>query len=208
MNRQIYPKLSASCMDLLEEADQIDAARRIELTKLADYLRSTDSPRLLFVCTHNSRRSHLAQAWAWAAGLFFNQTGVITYSGGTEVTSLYPQAGMALKDAGFELTVSHEDRNPKYTLKAGGHIPPIHVWSKVFDDAANPRADFAVITVCGDAEEACPAVPGTTVRIHLPYEDPKAFDDTKRKAAAYVERSRQIGRELLWAFREAYSTPR
>lgn len=207
MNRQIYPKLSASCMDLLEESGQIGDARRTELRKLSDYLRSTATPRLLFVCTHNSRRSHLAQAWAWAAGLFFNQAGVQTFSGGTEATALYPQAGMALKDAGFELSSGPEARNPKYTLKAGGHIPPILLWSKVFDDAANPRSDFAVITVCSDAEEACPAVPGTKVRIHLPYEDPKAFDDTKRKAAAYIERSRQIGRELLWAFREAYSTP-
>lgn len=208
MNRQLYPKLSASCLDLLEEADQIDDARKTDLRRLAAYLASTDSPRLLFVCTHNSRRSHLAQAWAWVAGLFFNQTGVTTYSGGTETTALYPQAGVALKDAGFELSVSHEDRNPTYTLKAGGHIPPIFLWSKVYDDAANPKGDFAVITVCSDAEEACPAVPGASARIHLPYEDPKAFDGTKRKAAAYVERSRQIGRELLWAFREAYSTPR
>jgi arsenate reductase len=208
MNRQLYPKLSASCMDLLEEAEQIGAARRAELTKLADYLRTTDTPRLLFVCTHNSRRSHLAQAWAWVAGLFFNRAGVTTYSGGTETTALYPQAGVALKDAGFELSVGPEDRNPKYTLKAGGHIPPIFLWSKVFDDASNPKTDFAVVTVCSAAEEACPAVPGTSVRIHLPYEDPKAFDDTKRKASAYIERSHQIGREMLWAFREAYSTPR
>jgi arsenate reductase len=208
MNRQIYPKLSASCLDLLEEDAQIDGTRRAELIKLSEYLRTAPEPRLLFVCTHNSRRSHLAQAWAWVAGLFFNKTTVQAFSGGTEATALYPQAGMALKDAGFELTVSHDDRNPTYTLKAGGMIPPILLWSKVFDDASNPKTDFAVVTVCGDAEEACPAVPGTKIRIHLPYEDPKAFDGTKRKAAAYIERSRQIGRELLWAFREAYSMPR
>jgi len=208
MNRQIYPKLSASCMDLLEDDALIDESRKSNLLTLAEYLRSETEPRLLFVCTHNSRRSHLAQAWAWVAGLFFNRSSVQSFSGGTEATALYPQAGMALKDAGFELTVSHEDRNPTYTLKAGGMIAPILMWSKVFDDAANPKADFAVITVCSDAEEACPAVPGARVRIHLPFEDPKAFDGTKRKAAAYIERSHQIGRELLWAFREAYSTPR
>jgi arsenate reductase len=207
MNRQLYPKLSASCLDLLEEAGQIDDTRKPDLRRLAAYLASAASPRLLFVCTHNSRRSHLAQAWAWVSALFFNQTTVQCFSGGTEVTALYPQAGAALKDAGFELSVSHEDRNPTYTLKAGGMIPPILLWSKVFDDAANPTSDFAVITVCSDAEAACPAVPGTKIRIHLPYDDPKAFDGTKRKAAAYIERSRQIGRELLWAFREAYNTP-
>lgn len=208
MNRQLYPKLSATCQELLEESGTIPAGRASELTRLAAYIGSAANPSLLFVCTHNSRRSHLAQAWAWVASLFFERPGVATYSGGTIATALYPQTGFALKDAGFELSVGHEDRNPRYTLKAGGHIPPILLWSKTYDDPANPKRDFAVVTVCADTEEACPAVPGADVRIHLPYEDPKAFDETKRKKAAYIERSRQIGTELLWAFREAGSMPR
>jgi protein-tyrosine-phosphatase len=204
MRRQLYPKLIASVLDLLEEGASIPESRKEALNRLVAYLRSTDTPKLNFVCTHNSRRSHLAQAWAWAAAMYFEKPNVEVYSGGTEATALYPQAGAALKDAGFEITVGPELRNARHTLKAGGHLPAIVLFSKRFDDPANPSQDFCVVTVCSDAEEACPFVPGATARVHIPYEDPKAFDDTKRKAAAYIERSQQIGTELLWAFGQAY----
>lgn len=204
MRRQLYPKLIASVMDLLEEGSSIPESRKQILGNLVDYLKSTESPKLNFVCTHNSRRSHLAQAWAWAAAMYYEKPAVEVYSGGTEATALYPQAGAALKDAGFEISVGPELRNARHTLKAGGHLPAIVLFSKRFDDPANPSQDFCVVTVCSEAEEACPFVPGASARVHLPYEDPKAFDDTKRKAAAYIERSQQIGTELLWAFGQAY----
>lgn len=192
-------------MDLLEEGTSIPESRKAILGGLVDYLNSTDSPKLNFVCTHNSRRSHLAQAWAWAAAMYFEKPDVQVFSGGTEATALYPQAGLALKDAGFEISMGPELRNARHTLKAGGHLPAIVLFSKRYDDAVNPSQGFCVVTVCSDAEEACPFVPGATARVHIPYDDPKAFDDTKRKAAAYIERSQQIGTELLWAFSQAYN---
>lgn len=204
MRRQLYPKLFASILDLLDESDTIPQDRKEILASLTNYLKSTESPKLTFVCTHNSRRSHLAQAWAWAAAMYFEKPNVMVYSGGTEATALYPQAGAALKDAGFEIRVGPELRNPKHVLRTGGHLPDITLFSKKFDDAANPSSDFCVVTVCSEAEKECPFVPGASHRVHLPYEDPKAFDDSPKKAVAYLERSRQIGRELLWAFQQAY----
>lgn len=192
-------------MDLLEQGDDIHESRKKILGGLVDYLKSTDAPKLNFVCTHNSRRSHLAQAWAWAASMYFEKGNIQVFSGGTEATALYPQAGAALKDAGFEISVGPELRNARHHLRAGGHLPAIVLYSKRFDDPANPKEGFCVVTVCSEAEEACPFVPGATARVHLPYEDPKAFDQTKRKAAAYIERSKQIGAELLWAFQQAYA---
>jgi arsenate reductase len=52
---------------------------------------------------------------------------------------------------------------------------------------------------CTHADQNCPFIPGA-VRIALPYEDPKAFDDTDQEGAKYAERCRQIARELLYAF--------
>ncbi len=204
MKRQLYPKLYASILDLLDESSSIPQERKDILKSLTSYLTSTTSPKLTFVCTHNSRRSHLAQAWAWAAALYFQKPEISVFSGGTEATALFPQAGSALKEAGFEIQVGPELRNPKHMLRTGGQLPQIVLFSKKFDDAANPSSDFCVITVCSEAEKECPFVPGATHRVHIPYEDPKAFDDSPKKASAYLERSRQIGREMLWAFAQAY----
>ncbi len=54
--------------------------------------------------------------------------------------------------------------------------------------------------VCSDAHETCPVVRGAAARFAIPYEDPKAFDGTKRESRAYDERCRQIAREMLYVF--------
>jgi arsenate reductase len=53
---------------------------------------------------------------------------------------------------------------------------------------------------CTHADENCPLVAGADVRISLPYDDPKAFDNTPLEAAKYTERVHEIGREILYAF--------
>ena len=57
--------------------------------------------------------------------------------------------------------------------------------------------------VCSDADEACPFVPGAELRLSMPYDDPKAFDGTPMEEAKYDERSRQIAREMFFAFKYA-----
>ncbi|MEM6771423.1 MAG: protein-tyrosine-phosphatase, partial [Bacteroidota bacterium] len=72
-------------------------------------------------------------------------------------------------------------------------------FSKRYDDAVNPKANFAAVMTCSDADENCPFIPGADVRIPLTYEDPKVADGTPEEATVYDERLREIGRELLWA---------
>ncbi len=64
----------------------------------------------------------------------------------------------------------------------------------------NPREDFCAVLTCSEAERACPVVPGATLRIALPYDDPKASDGTPGENAAYDERCAQVARELLFVF--------
>jgi hypothetical protein len=73
-------------------------------------------------------------------------------------------------------------------------------FSKTYDDAANPRQGFAAIMTCSDAEQNCPFVPGTELRIGTTYNDPKASDGTPEQAQVYRERFEQILREMLFAF--------
>jgi arsenate reductase len=154
---------------------------------------------LNFVCTHNSRRSHISQIWAQTAAHYYGIDNVETFSGGTEATAFNPRAVTAMKDAGFDIAIIKDDKNPVYKVRFSIDAPAITVFSKKYDDEFNPRSDFAAIMTCSHADENCPFIPGAK-RIALTYDDPKDFDGTPEESAKYSERVNEIGREILFAF--------
>jgi arsenate reductase (thioredoxin) len=185
------------------EFDQIDDARKAELEQLARYVRDRvaagQSTQLTFVCTHNSRRSHLAQIWAKVAAERFAIPGVATFSGGTEVTAFNYRAVAALQRAGMKVTAEDElAENPRYQVRFQSGAEPEICFSKIFDNPANPTADFAAVMTCSHADQECPTVKGCERRIAITYEDPKAADGTPEEADVYDERTRQISREMLY----------
>ena len=102
--------------------------------------------RVLFLCTHNSARSQMAEGFLRAmAGNRFEAG-----SAGTEKTSVNPLAIRVMAEVGIDL---------------GGHT------SKLYDDVASEAWDY-LITVCDDANERCPWVPGSVRRLHWSFPDP------------------------------------
>jgi len=180
-------------------------AHRDALLALAGWIRDRPRADLLFVCTHNSRRSHLAQLWAQAAALHAGLAQVQTWSGGTEATALYPRVAATLRAQGFTLEDTGERRSPRnavYAASFGPGTPTHRVFSKVYGDPPNPQRDFAAIMVCDSADAACPLVAGAALRVSLPFVDPKASDGTDEEAATYAARSMQIGAEMAWMARQ------
>ncbi len=195
----LYPPIQALVESLLATADQLPDTRKALLAKLTQYVAQNRPAQLNFICTHNSRRSHLAQIWAAVAAAHFGLSEVATFSGGTEATAFNPRAVAALERVGFRVEKAAGD-NPRYQVFFSEQAPPLLCFSKTFDDAANPQRDFAAIMTCSDAEENCPFIPGTALRLALTYQDPKAADDTPEEASRYDERLQQIGQEILFAF--------
>jgi len=189
------------------EFGQITPERKQQLAPLADYIRrqiaAGKTVKLTFICTHNSRRSHLSQVWARTAAAHYRVATVETYSGGTEATAFNPRAVAALRRAGFEIPERIEAGNPKYNVKWSPAAEPMVCFSKKFDQAPNPASGFAAVMTCTQADKACPVVAGADVRISIPYEDPKVFDNTPDEARMYDERTAQIARELLYVFSSA-----
>tara|TARA_Y100001978_G_scaffold188018_1_gene189093 strand:+ start:1149 stop:1757 length:609 start_codon:yes stop_codon:yes gene_type:complete len=179
----------------------IPTDRLERLQPLVQYVQENQANlSLVFICTHNSRRSQFAQLWAHVAakraGIKLN-----SYSGGTEVTACNPRTLAAMERAGFDLySDAVMDPNPVYRVAFAEDEDPIMLHSKLYDDPENPNADFAAVMTCSDADENCPFIPGTKARITLNYEDPKAFDDTDQEAAAYDERCLQIATEMFYLF--------
>lgn len=200
--------LSPSLADYVKhreaEFDQISAERKVPLDKLATYVRTCGDAkqpcRLTFICTHNSRRSHLAQIWAKTAAAHYGVPEVEAYSGGTEATAFNPRAVAALRRVGFEIPAPAEAANPHYLVRFDSSAPPLECFSKVYGQAPNPKADFCAVMTCSDADRNCPLVAGAALRIAIPYNDPKAFDGTPQEAAQYDERCSQIAREMLYVF--------
>ncbi len=198
------PVLTEYVRQRAEEFDQISADRKKHLDKLANYVRSRiDSKlptRLTFICTHNSRRSQLAQIWAMTAASHYGLPTVETYSGGTEATAFNPRAVGALRRAGFEISKPSDGNNPHYLVRFHRAAAPLECFSKVYSQGPNPVMDFCAVMTCSQADRNCPNVAGAIDRIAIPYDDPKVSDDTPQESAKYDERCRQIAREMLYVF--------
>jgi len=132
--------------------------------------------RVLFLCTHNSARSQMAEG-------FLRELGAGRFdvaSAGTEARGLNPLAVQAMAEEGIDISLQESKTLDRYT-------------SEPFD---------LVITVCDEANEACPYFPNAKERRHWSFPDPSAVqgDDETRFAAFRVVRDavrERIERELL-----------
>jgi protein-tyrosine phosphatase/arsenate reductase len=195
-------KIKSFCDHLLLSFDEISEERKVILNRLSEAIEQSINQhgkvKLIYVCTHNSRRSHFGQIWSKVAATYFNIDVVETFSGGTEATAFNPNAIEALRSQGFEITTNEmNSHNPVYLVDFGIN-EKIVCFSKVYDYEVNPKSDFIAVMTCSDAEENCPFIPGVSYRIATTYEDPKKFDDTPLQEVKYLERSRQIALECMY----------
>lgn len=204
----LNPALQAYVATALPETANIDAERKQLLEQIAAWVtqqRASGQPaKLVFICTHNSRRSHMSQLWAAAAAAYHGLDGVETYSGGTEATAFNPRAVAALRRAGFAIEAGAGE-NPHYQVRYADGAPAQECFSKKYDDPFNPSDGFAAIMTCSAADSACPFVTGAAERMAIPYIDPKVSDGTPEEAATYDARVRQIATEMLYLFSQVRS---
>ncbi|WPP48024.1 arsenate reductase/protein-tyrosine-phosphatase family protein [Catalinimonas niigatensis] len=199
---QLNAPLKAYVHQIISEFDQIPEERQSILAELALHVTTKHASgkpaRLIFICTHNSRRSHMSQLWTQAAAYYYGVKDVETYSGGTEATAFNPRAVKAMKKAGFGIKILQEGDNPIYAVAFAEDASNIEVFSKKYDHEVNPQQDFAAIMTCSEADKSCPFIPGASLRIPIPYDDPKDYDETDQEETMYDERCHQIAREMFF----------
>jgi arsenate reductase (thioredoxin) len=204
MKSTLYPSLINRIHQFEKEYNQISTDRKQILKQLVSFIekkkKAGESVTLNFICTHNSRRSHIAQLWAQTAAYYYGIDNVSCFSGGTEATAFNPRAAKAMQEAGFSIKLTKDGNNPTYEVRFFDGAEPVIAFSKKYDDPFNHNKDFAAIMTCSHADENCPLVIGATARIALTYDDPKEFDGTPLEADKYAERVHQIGREIFYAF--------
>ena len=184
------------------DTDSVSVDRKDLLKPIKEYLilktQQKVIPQLNFICTHNSRRSQLSQVWANVVADFYGYN-VNCYSGGTEITACNERTIASFERMGFTL-LNPGGENPHYELSYHENKTPIVLFSKIYNDFPNPKNNFAAVMTCSHADKNCPFIPGSDKRIALPYEDPKAADDTPKEAETYDERSLQIAAEMKYVF--------
>lgn len=207
MKTKLYPKINTVIAGF--KVIEISEERKQLLQSLIDFIQEKKDAnkeiQLNFVCTHNSRRSHLSQIWAQTAAYFYNINDVFCYSGGTEATALFPMVAETLKNTGFIVTSISEGENPIYIIKYSANEHPVIGFSKTFDSDFNPGSSFAAVMTCSQADKDCPIIPGAEKRIPITYEDPKAFDNTPQQVEKYMERSLQIANEMFYVFSKIHT---
>ena len=183
---------------------KVSAERKEILQPLVDYVQNkinrNEEIRLNFICTHNSRRSHLSQIWAQTMAFQFGINNVYCYSGGTEATAMFPKVGETLINQGFQIQKLSNEQNPVYAVKFAENQQPIVCFSKAYFDDFNPKTNFGAIMTCNNADEGCPMVFGAEARFPIKYDDHKAFDGTDSMNEKYEERSLQIASEMFYVF--------
>lgn len=202
MEKKVYDKIENTILNL--NVETISNDRKEVLQPLIDFVQSkvtsNKDANINFICTHNSRRSHLTQIWAQTLANYFNFKNVTTYSGGTEATAMFPMVAETLKNTGFEILELSESKNPVYAIKFNDNTNPIIGFSKKYDAKFNPASGFAAIMTCSQADGGCPFIAGAEKRIPITYDDPKMFDNTPQQAEKYQERSLQIATEMFYIF--------
>lgn len=148
---------------------------------------STDTPqRVIFVCTHNSARSQMAEGMlrAWGGDRFE------VHSAGTEATRVRPEAIAAMAEIGIDIGAQTSKTLEPYLGESFGWL----------------------ITVCDQAKETCPTIPGVRQQAHWSIDDPSAVegDDETRLEAFRAARDHlrdRIHMFILAAGRDDLATP-
>lgn len=208
-SRSLLPTQLRSHADLLTTSfELIDPTHRHAGDELAKWLSANYQAgkplSVIVVCTGNSRRSILGSSMGNLAAAYYGLEDIRFYSGGTSPSAFDKRTIATLQDIGFEIAATGNEAkrgaaelpNPIFRVAWGQGLEAVE-FSKHYADESNPHQNFAALMVCTEADEGCPFVQGAGSRLSMPYQDPKAYDDSPVEAAKYAERRDDIGRLML-----------
>lgn len=188
------------------DSKKLSEARKDILKQLAKVIKhkldEDEKAELLFVCSHNARRSAYAEVWATAMAHYFNNSQIKSYSCGTEATHTHPQVIHTLRLQGFKIAKPVQQNNPTYAVGFSSVHPDKELFSKDMHHQTLSAIEPIAAMVCSEASESCPVIPKAIARIAVPYEDPRVFDEHPDKEQVYIKTSKLIATELKYLFKK------
>lgn len=116
---------------------------------LIGQIRTQGQVSVMTMCTHNSRRSQLGMAWASALASHWKLP-LKAYSAGVEITACQLRTLDDLENQGFEIK-RFEGENPCHQCSLPGDSIQVELWSKLAEDSANPKQNYATLIYCDHA---------------------------------------------------------
>src|SRR5438309_1298512 len=142
-NANLLPALWPYVNEVANELPMVPADRRAVLGEIASnivaQLDAGKPAQLTFICTHNSRRSHMSQIWSQTAAYYYGLKNVHAYSGGTEATACNCRTVAAMRRAGFDIQDATTGDNPIYVVRYAEDRAPIRAYSKLYNADGNPK---------------------------------------------------------------------
>jgi len=157
------------------------------ISKIQKSLKITNN--IVFLCTHNSRRSQLCQVWGIILSKIYN-IDLKFNSAGTEKTEVNKNILYCFSHIGLEVKgnkIIYEDLS-------------ISLHSKLLDEIQPNK--FISIMTCSDAEKSCPSDSRSIKNISMTYQDPKVFDYKEKEKDEYLKTSKLIAKELNYVLKK------
>ena len=202
LHANLLPELQPYVKEVASQAESVALERKevlnVIVADITTRLREGKRADLTFICTHNSRRSHMSQIWAETAAYYYGLNGVHTFSGGTQATACNCRTVAAMRRVGFAIEDATSGDNPVYLVRYAADRPAIRAYSKLYNGDGNPKKDFIALMTCSVADKSCPNVQGAVSRYAIHYVDPRLCDDMPTETAAYNLRCKEIAREMFY----------
>ena len=199
-------KLTTYIQKVILGIDKVPDKRKKLLLDIAGYIKKSyfneSIANIVFICTHNSRRSQLAQCWSITSCQYYKLENIKFFSGGMEITSFNLNALNALKRSGFIIDQKGQKEHV-YLLKTSKNSGGQKFFSKMYDYKSNPKKKFLAIMTCSDADKKCPVVRGADKRTFLPYQDPRISDGSDLEKSAYDQSCYIIAQEMFYIMKKA-----
>lgn len=200
MNMILFSTIHDYCDNIVNSFHLISNDRKKILddisSKINGHVQNDKELNLLFVCTHNSRRSQFAQVWAHLAINYFGLLSLNSFSCGSEQTMIHKNTITALESFGFR--VQNEKNNKiNFYFSENSYV---ECFSKTFLHNSLPDNQIISLMTCDDADKNCPLITGSLSRISLPYSDPKIYDDSSECIVEYQKTSNHIAQEIFYIF--------
>ena len=196
-----FPQIEAYLDSL--SYDQITAERKQHLDHIshtmAKILHERRYLEIVFLCTHNSRRSIFSEIMSHVLSDALKLP-FYSYSGGAEGTYIAPQVITTLEDIGFETSRFNSRLDTAYHIKYRKRKNALVFYSHNMDNFIRKQYPYITISTCDEATETCPVGPAEAIRFSTPYEDPKVADGTPMESAVYRATCDEITTNLLYIY--------
>jgi len=190
--------LKKNIKNIIINSENILDNRKKTLLNISNYIKEKvlkkNVVNLVFICTHNSRRSQLAQVWSYVAINYYKLENIKVFSGGTEVDVFNFNVINSLKKSGLIIETIKKN---KFLIKISEQNKGLKYYSKKYDSKDNPKSDFLAIMTCSNADEKCSIIRGSEKKTFLPYKDPKTSDGSGNEKKIYDQTCFYIAQEMF-----------